>query len=102
MIRNSSVAYWLAALFLIGAGTSVAHADVDTALIVSVDVSSSVDERRYQLQMGGIAGALQDKHVVDAILSGPHASILFTMLAWTDKPKVVVPWTRIANARMQR
>jgi hypothetical protein len=35
-------------------------AGVDTALIVSVDVSGSVDDRRYALQMDGIAAALEE------------------------------------------
>ena len=33
---------------------------VDTALVVSVDVSNSVDDARYRLQMEGIAKALED------------------------------------------
>ncbi|MGE3230726.1 MAG: DUF1194 domain-containing protein, partial [Hyphomicrobium sp.] len=41
--------------------------DVDTALIVSVDVSNSVDEARYKLQMEGIAKALEDPEVLKAI-----------------------------------
>jgi hypothetical protein len=45
-------------------------ADVDTALIVSVDVSNSVDENRYRLQMEGIAKALEDESVVNAIAGG--------------------------------
>lgn len=70
---------------------------VDTVLIVSVDVSNSVDDQRYRLQMDGIANALADPGVISAILSGPHASILFSMIEWADKPVVAVPWTRIAS-----
>jgi len=71
--------------------------EVDTALIVSVDVSGSVDERRYQLQMGGIAQALTDPAVMDALLNGPQGGILFTMVTWADRPRVAVPWTKIAS-----
>lgn len=70
---------------------------VDTALIVSVDVSSSVDERRYQIQLEGIAAALEDQGVIDAILSGPRKSILFSVVTWADRPKLSLPWIRIAS-----
>ena len=87
----------LLALIVLLFTTVTATADVDTALIISVDVSSSVDERRYQLQMEGIAAALEDKSVIEAILAGPQAAIQFIMLTWTDKAQVAIPWTRIAN-----
>ncbi|MEQ1576463.1 MAG: DUF1194 domain-containing protein [Hyphomicrobium sp.] len=71
--------------------------EVDTALVVSVDVSNSVDERRYQLQMGGIASALEDESVIDAILSGPQGGIVIAMVVWADRPKTAIPWTVIRN-----
>ncbi len=70
---------------------------VDTALLVSVDVSNSVDEHRYRLQMEGIAAALEDSAVMDAILNGPHSAILFSLIEWSDHPKVAIPWTKIAT-----
>ncbi len=71
---------------------------VDTALLVSVDVSNSVDEHRYQLQMEGIAKALEDQGVVDAITGGPNGGILFGMVTWSDRPQFVLPWVKISNA----
>lgn len=70
---------------------------VDTALIVSVDTSSSVDNNRYRLQMEGIASALEDKGVIDAILGGPNGAILFSMVTWADHARLSVPWTVISN-----
>lgn len=70
---------------------AISRANVDTALIISVDVSSSVDDRRYQLQMQGITAALEDKDVIEAIFTGPQGAIEFTMLTWTDKPQVAIP-----------
>jgi hypothetical protein len=83
---------------LSGAGAQEQQADVDTALIVSVDVSNSVDEHRYKLQMEGIAKALEDPEVLKAILNGPQGGILFSMVTWADKPKLALPWQRIASA----
>lgn len=80
-------------------GSHAAAADeVDTALIVSVDVSNSVDEPRYRLQMDGIAAALEDPGVISAILSGARKSIIVMMVQWADKPVVSLPWSRIASA----
>lgn len=73
-------------------------AEVDTALIVSVDVSNSVDEHRYKLQMEGIAKALEDPEVLKAILNGPQGGILVAMVTWADKPRLALPWQRIASA----
>jgi hypothetical protein len=70
---------------------------VDTALVVSVDVSNSVDNARYKLQMEGIAKALEDPGVIDAISGGSSGGILFSMVTWADKPAFVLPWMRIAN-----
>jgi hypothetical protein len=73
-------------------------AEVDTALILSVDVSNSVDEHRYKLQMEGIAKALEDPEVLKAILNGPQGGILVAMVSWADKPRLALPWQRITNA----
>ncbi|MDX2258145.1 MAG: DUF1194 domain-containing protein [Hyphomicrobiaceae bacterium] len=70
-------------------------AAIDTALVVAVDVSQSVDLARYQLQMEGIARALEDAEVQAAIASAPTRSILFALIAWADFPRLVVPWTII-------
>lgn len=72
--------------------------EVDTALIVSVDVSNSVDDARYKLQMEGIARALEDPSVIQAIIGGAKGGILFSMITWADQAKVNLPWTHITNA----
>ena len=89
----------LLALVVSLSSVTVLHSDdtVDTALLVSVDVSNSVDEHRYRLQMEGIAAALEDSAVMDAILNGPHSAILFSLIEWSDRPKVAIPWTKIAT-----
>jgi hypothetical protein len=72
-------------------------APVDVALIVSVDVSGSVNPQRYRLQMDGVAAALEDPAVDAAILGGPHRSIMFAMVEWSEGAKAVIPWTRLAS-----
>ncbi len=70
---------------------------VDTALVIAVDVSNSVDEQRYRLQMQGIADALEDPAVVGTILNGAQGAILVTIVAWSDQPEIALDWTRIAS-----
>jgi len=70
---------------------------VDIALVLAVDVSGSVDDSRFALQMEGIARAFEDREVQNAILSGPSAAILVTLVNWSQKPQVAVPWRVIAG-----
>lgn len=106
LLASQSIRLWmlrnLIFLFLAAFAPGVAHAGdasgIDTALAVAVDVSQSVDEDRYKLQMEGIAQALEAKDVVNAITSGRHAAILFSMIAWSDAPEMIVPWQRIGSA----
>ncbi len=87
---------WAASTFA-GQLVSAQEAQVDTALIVSVDVSNSVDGDRYRLQMEGIAKALEDPGVIEAITSGANGGILFAMVTWADRPALTLPWTKISN-----
>lgn len=82
--------------------SQTSSAGVDTALIVAMDVSSSVDERRYQIQLEGVAAALEDPGVMEAILSGPRKSILFSVVTWADRPKTSLPWIKIASTEDAR
>lgn len=89
-------------VLVLGPNPTATHAQesfapVDTALVIAVDVSNSVDERRYRLQMSGIAGALEDPAVVGTILNGAQGAILVSLVAWSDRPQVALNWTRIAS-----
>lgn len=71
---------------------------VDTALILAVDVSNSVDEARYSLQMEGIARAIEDAGVIDAITSGTNGGILLALVEWADKAEKTIDWHLVRNA----
>lgn len=85
------------AAFAQDGGQGQGAVQVDTALVVSVDVSNSVDETRYRLQMEGIAAALEDPSVIEAIINGPNGGILFSMVMWADRPDFALPWVKIAS-----
>lgn len=92
----------ICALLAVVAGTSAAQQqpaeEVDTALLLAVDVSQSVDAERYRLQMEGIALALEDQSVINAITTGPKAGILLSLVTWADKADVQIPWKIIRSA----
>jgi hypothetical protein len=70
----------------------------DTALVLAVDVSGSVDPYRYLLQMQGIARAFEDAEVQANAVSGRHGRMLVALVEWSDKPVISIPWTLIASA----
>lgn len=94
---------FLAAFICLGAPPSAAQSEdlpdrVDTALVISIDVSSSVNEKRYRLQLEGIAAALEDKEVIKSVLSGPLGNIMVAVVTWADNPRLSIPWTIITSA----
>ena len=54
--------------------------NVDLALVLAVDCSSSVDAGDYHLQMFGIADALRSPKVLNAIQSGEHQRIALSLV----------------------
>lgn len=77
---------------------------VDLLLVLSVDVSRSVDEEKFKLQREGYATAFSDNRVVQAMTSGPHgrAAVIFIEWAGFGEQKVVVDWTLIEDADSAR
>ncbi|MEQ1671110.1 MAG: DUF1194 domain-containing protein [Hyphomicrobium sp.] len=69
----------------------------DTALVIAVDVSQSVDAARYKIQMDGIASAFEDPGVIAAITGGTQAQILITLVTWSDTAETALPWTLIRS-----
>jgi hypothetical protein len=96
-----SVAPALFVLGLLAAGPAMAQSSVervDVALVLAVDVSGSVDDDRFALQMEGIARAFEDREVQNTILSGQYGALLVTLVNWSQKPQIAVPWRVIASA----
>jgi uncharacterized protein DUF1194 len=93
----AGVAAIIGVVALVTAAFAISGDEVDTALIVAIDVSNSVDDQRYKLQIEGIAQALEDPGVIQAIVGGAKGGILFSLVTWSDQPTVSVPWTHIAS-----
>lgn len=84
----------LAALMLACAPGAAAACDV--ALALTVDVSGSVDPREYRLQMGGLADALTDPTVADALIDA-EAQVAVMQWSGASRQSVTVEWTAIRS-----
>lgn len=69
----------------------------DTALLLSIDVSSSIDAGEYRLQIDGLADALLDPEVIDALVLGQSA---LAVVQWSgvNRQGLVLGWERMAGA----
>ena len=77
-----------------------AQTAVDLQLVLAVDASGSVDQRRFELQQQGYVAAFRDPRVLHAIQSGATQAIAVTMVQWTGPALQiqVLPWTLINDA----
>jgi hypothetical protein len=98
---------WLAAVgltwavsFVLTAAGAFAATPVAVQLVLSVDVSGSVSEDRFELQRQGYAAAFRDAQVLQAIQSTSSGSIAVAMAQWTGPSLhiVAVDWTLISDA----
>ncbi|GGX64903.1 hypothetical protein GCM10007385_37540 [Tateyamaria omphalii] len=66
----------------------------ELALLLAVDVSGSVDADEYRIQMDGVAHALRDGIVADALIA---QSAQVSLVQWTgaSRQRQTVPWTEI-------
>jgi Protein of unknown function (DUF1194) len=74
--------------------SSTAKLKVDLALVLAVDCSSSVDAADFHLQMTGIAAALRNPPLLDAIIAGPNQRVAITLVQWSNRnaQMIAVPW----------
>jgi Ca-activated chloride channel homolog len=66
----------------------------ETALVLSVDVSGSIDGGDYLLQTEGLAAALSDPEVAAALVKG---QVALAVVQWsgTDQQALVLSWQRM-------
>lgn len=66
----------------------------DLALVLAVDVSGSVSPEEYEIQRRGLADALRDDVIAEALV---RAEARLLVLQWTgqSRQRVTIPWTTI-------
>ena len=97
MIRLVKGILALVALVLVSTQPVLAAEHVDLLLVLSSDVSRSVDHPKFLLQREGYASAISDPLVMEAIKSGPHQRIAVCFVEWSGfgAQKLVIDWTMI-------
>lgn len=70
----------------------------ETALLLSIDVSGSIDGGDYLLQTEGLAYALSDPEVTEALVRG---QVALAVVQWSgvDQQALVLPWTRMLEPK---
>lgn len=91
--------YAFGAVFAIAAATAprAENVAVDLALVLAVDVSSSMDEAELRLQRAGYVAAITDPAVMAAIEAGAAGRIAVTYVEWAGPRDqvVTVPWRMV-------
>ena len=97
--RRKALELGLGALAMLAPGPARAQTPVDLQLVLAVDASGSVDQRRFNLQKQGYVAAFQNPKVLTAIRSGAWQSIAVTMFQWTGPllQSEVIPWMIIRD-----
>ena len=72
---------------------------VDLLLVLAVDISRSVDEKKFRLQRDGYAAAIVDPRVVRAMQAGAFGRIAICYMEWASDQdqRVIVEWTRVGS-----
>ena len=85
---------------ILGCSLLVSHpalAQADLALVLAVDVSSSINDERFKLQREGIAEGLESKDILDAVTGGPQQTIELAVVEWSEDQSVLIDWTIVRN-----
>ena len=69
----------------------------ETALLLSIDVSGSIDAGDYRLQTEGLAAALADPEIAEALVTG---QVALAVVQWSgiEEQLLVLPWQRMLSA----
>lgn len=68
-----------------------------TALLLAMDVSNSVDPGEYRLQINGLAAALRDPEIAEILVQG---TVALSVMQWSgpDKQEISLDWHRMLSA----
>jgi hypothetical protein len=85
------------ALAMLATTTPPATSACRQALVMALDVSSSVDEAEYRLQMTGLVQALTDPEVRALLLAGADAPVMLSVFEWAGQNDqlLLLDWTAL-------
>lgn len=81
-------AFWL--------GLAAPVSACDLSLLLAVDVSGSVDRREFSTQMIGLADALRDGVIAEALA---QQQAYLSLMQWTgsSRQRITIPWTQVLS-----
>ncbi len=87
-------AFWA---LLLGLISGHATAECRQALALGLDVSGSVDAAEYRLQLDGLAAALSDSEVQNALLSTPKVPVRLMVFEWSGlyEQRQLIDWVAL-------
>ena len=89
---NPKMIFWAAATAVMVAATPARACE--TALVLAIDVSNSIDTFEYTIQAEGLAEALRDPLVLESLVT---SRVALTVVQWSgpSDQQVSIPWRRI-------
>jgi len=93
------LAFAIVTAALVGSPVARAAEEVDLLLVLSSDVSRSIDASKFKLQRDGYAAAVVNPRVIQAIRSGALGKIAISFVEWSGvvQQKIVIDWTVIRD-----
>ncbi len=105
-IRHSRRAISVALLLVLvsGSGPAQDRRQVALELGLAVDVSSSVDPLEFDLQMQGLAAALQEPAVIAAVGAARPGGTAVALIQWSAQTsqRLAVAWSRLCDGASAR
>ena len=91
---------WVLALAALGLAAPAAWGQCRQALALGMDVSGSVNAQEYTLQVQGLAAALTDRQVQEALLAMPGVPVRLFIYEWAGLThrRVLQDWLAIESA----
>jgi Protein of unknown function (DUF1194) len=91
--------FFVAIAVLLASPAVRAAEEVDLLLVLSSDVSRSVDAQKFKLQRDGYASAIINPRVIQAIRSGSLGKIGVSFVEWSGigAQRIVIDWTVIRD-----
>jgi len=86
-----------ASLVLLGQAPTGQAAVCKLALVLALDISSSVNQHEYDIQLQGLAQAFRTPAVIEAILTPTGVGIAALVYEWSgyNQQDIVIPWTML-------
>jgi len=87
-------AFFKTSVFSVFVSTAFPAVACDTALLLAIDVSNSIDVGEYRLQTDGMADAVLDPDIMENLVQG-QVSLAVMQWSGTARQDMTIPWVQI-------